>query len=432
MLNNKFIVNSTLSLITSTIVLIVIFSISIVVYEKHHLVTYYTLIMILSMIPNLILSPFVGAIIDKYNNKERFIWVGIVGASFTVLTIYLLINFKVKLFNPLILINIFFGAFFLVMFRPALSAIASQEICMKDMGKASSFIQVVNTVPSYLCPIISTFLLTLYSFTKIINITFIIQMIFMILTLGFILKQKSTNLSNIRIKQSNVAIDSHFIKDLTETYLYVKKHAYSSLLLLLLFVVFIFSCFEVTAIPALLEIYGKSELSLVLIIAGTGMILGNALFMFVKVPKNPILSILLLTIIVSILLFSAAFYKSTLFIKSFAFLFFLGFGIIFCLINTIVQSVFDKEIIGRVQALINTIYALGFITASIICGPIIDIIIPSFINKFNLFNIYSSSKIDSINLFWILISLFTISTNFLFLQINSLKILQSVYKKRSS
>lgn len=318
------------------------------------------------------------------------------------------------------------------MFRPALSAIASQEICMKDMGKASSFIQVVNTVPSYLCPIISTFLLTLYSFTKIINITFIIQMIFMILTLGFILKQKSTNLSNIRIKQSNVAIDSHFIKDLTETYLYVKKHAYSSLLLLLLFVVFIFSCFEVTAIPALLEIYGKSELSLVLIIAGTGMILGNALFMFVKVPKNPILSILLLTIIVSILLFSAAFYKSTLFIKSFAFLFFLGFGIIFCLINTIVQSVFDKEIIGRVQALINTIYALGFITASIICGPIIDIIIPSFINKFNLFNIYSCSKIDSINLFWILISLFTISTNFLFLQINSLKILQSVYKKRSS
>lgn len=228
-------------------------------------VSAYTGIAFLVSMPMLLLAPFIGVLVDRFDRRNIMLTAEL-GQILYLISMSLLywqelLNIWVVL--PFVAISSVCSA----CYTPALQASVSLMVNEKHLGRASGMLQLSGSVAMLIAPVAAAFLMSSIGFGGILTIN-----IFAVLT-GIII------LLTIRIPRPANSKEEkerpHFFKDALFGFKYIwLRSAMLKVVLFLSAVTVVTAMFQILVVPMVLGFTDKKELGLVMSFAGVGTLLG--------------------------------------------------------------------------------------------------------------------------------------------------------------
>lgn len=147
------------------------FAVGIWVYQSTGSVTSFALISICVMLPGIIVSPFAGALVDRFNRGRMMMLSDIVAGAGSLVLALLFFSGMLTLWKIYVLVSIasVAGAVRL----PAYMALLSQLVPIKHVGRTSGMMQVGPAAARVLSPLLAAFLLSKIDFQGVVAVDFI-------------------------------------------------------------------------------------------------------------------------------------------------------------------------------------------------------------------------------------------------------------------
>lgn len=334
-------------------------------YRNTGTITQFAITVLLIYLPKVIVSPFAGAVIDRWNRRWAMILSDGVTGIITIALIALVSTDKLAIWH--IYIAIIVSSSFNAFQVPAYTAAIAQIVPQKNLSRANGMVQVSNGIAKIASPFIAGLLMAYVGLQGILIldlVTFAIALISLFIV-------KFPNLKRRKIKRNSPI--KQLLNDTVSGWNYIAHRP--GLLRLLSFVAisyFTTGMLEVILWPLLYEPNSTERLGSILSIGGCGVLVGSLLMSVWGGAKNRVVVILGCVTLQGLVTFGAGLKISMLIMASGIFLYLFSQPIMISSNQAIWQSKVPVKLQGRVFSLQQSLERALAICAYVAAGPLVD------------------------------------------------------------
>ncbi|MEG4086347.1 MFS transporter [Microcoleus sp. POL10_C6] len=340
------------------------FALGVWVYERTGSVTQFALISVFARLPAILLFPFAGALIDRWNRRWAMILSDSGAGLSTVAVALLLVTGRLEIWHIYLAVAV--SSAFSAFQWPAYSAATTLLVPKQHLGRASGMIQLGEAAAQFLAPMLAAGLLSVIQLEGIILTDFATFLFSLVTLLNIRFPDAKTH--TVR-KAGNLSL----LREMAYGWTYIT--ARPGLLGLLIFIAvsnFAIGIAQVLFAPLILAFASVAVLGTVQSIACSGMVVGSILMSVWGGPKRRMygvfgfelllgLGIFFLGVRASIPLIAIAGFGAY-----FSAAFFLGSG------QAILQTKVAPEVQGRVFAVRRAIGGSSLPLGYLAAGPLAD------------------------------------------------------------
>ncbi|ARV58845.1 MFS transporter [Nostocales cyanobacterium HT-58-2] len=345
------------------------FALDVWVYQQTGSITQLSFLILFTTLPIVIISPFAGVLVDRWNRR----WIMILsdsGAALSTLTIaFVLVSRQINIRHHIYLVYLAtaISSSFSAFQWPAYKAATTLLVPKKHLGRASGLTQLAQAVGQLLSPILGGVLLEVIHLSGIMIVDFS-SFLFSLTTLLVV------RFPHPKATESRETNKTSLLSQAIYSFHYLT--ARSGLLALLFFLAssnFLLGILQVLAYPLILSLASPAQLGMIMFIGGVGILLGSLLMSTWGSGRQSYINILFCFMLLDgFSMLVAGLYPSILLFAVAAFLFFLGLPFI----NSSAQVIFQKkvapEVQGRVFSVNSAICSSSLPLAYLVAGPLAD------------------------------------------------------------
>jgi DHA3 family macrolide efflux protein-like MFS transporter len=340
------------------------FALGVWVYQLTGSTTQYSLIIVCSRLPGILISPIAGALIDRWDRRRAMIFSDL-GAGLTILAIALLyFAGALEIWHVCVALIINSG---LSAFQwPAYSAATTMLVSKKHYGRAAGMVQTGDALSHIVSPVLGGILLTAIMLHGIFLVDFA-TFLFSILTLLLV------RIPSPRKAEQVEAAKKSLLREVAYGWRYITSRPGLMALLVFFAVTNFFGGFIlVLTTPMVLSFASPSVLGTVLSIGGSGMLFGSMLMSTWGGPKRRIHGVLGFQLLTGLCFILAGLRPSAEIVTVAAFFFFFSLPFINGSSQAIWQSKIAPEVQGRVFAVRRMIAWSSVPLSYLIAGPLAE------------------------------------------------------------
>lgn len=318
----------------------------------------------LQAIPAILVGPFAGALVDRWDRKK---------------TMYISDIIRGLLLIPIIIVPgaerlyaIYAVAFLLtlagIFFDPSFGAALPKIVGKENILKANSLIQTTVSIVKILAPLTGAAVLAALgpSFLIVVDLlSFIVSAVTVILIK-----------TDLKIESESALSFSNILTDIKDGIGYiVKLRTVRSVMVAFLFIAFFEGIIEVLMLPYFKDILnaGEQGFGYAIAVQGTGQILGSLIIGFTG--KKMATDKLFMLCLGSLAVLGIPFVNLNSFIAVLPILCIIGVAVVglFISANTIIQSTVEDKFMGRVENSLNIIFQTGMLATTLLAGIMSEI-----------------------------------------------------------
>ena len=346
------------------------FALSVYVYEKTGSVSYVSLIILLSFMPSIILSPIGGLLADRYDRRLLMI----MGDLFSGLgLVYILWSIQAgeKSIVP-IFIGITFSSIFTSLLEPSYRATLTDILEEENYAKASGLIQAAGSAKYLISPVIAGMILSVAD----IRVILLLDILTFITTcLMIFLVRKSMNSETQNYKKDS-------FKGLLEGLFIIKENrGVYFLVIIMFFVCFFMGFIQILIRPMILALSSVKTAGIMESLCAVGLLIGSLWIGIAGIKKNYSKILAVACFFCGIFMSMTGVNKNLAIIGISTFLFFSTLPFMNSCADVLVRVSIPNELQGRVWGLISLITQMGTVVAYIISGIMADYVFEPMFNK---------------------------------------------------
>lgn len=345
------------------------FAIGLHLYQQTNSIMIYSLLVMLTIMPEIVIAPIAGVLIDRWNRKYAML-LGHAGAGVgSVVIMVLLYMGSTNLYYliPLITISSIFNGFVF----PAFTAATSQLLPKEELTKAGGLTQAGFGLVMIASPAVAGTLFANYGLTPIFAIdalTFTLAILILLC-----IKIPAVNQSEMTNAEQRPGI----LEELKEGFQFIRQHNHLIGILVLMSLVNInMGMLNVLITPLVLSVSDSTTVGVILSVSGVGVLVGSVLLiLFNKVNRHE-MKIVLFVFLQGIILVAAVFKLSVVTLGIASFLFMACAGLVNGLNQALWQITVPEEIQGRIFSFLTTVSGGTFLLGYMVSGPLIELMKP--------------------------------------------------------
>lgn len=340
------------------------FALGIWVYQHTGSVTQFALISLTTTLPLLVISPFAGALVDRWNHRYCMIISDSIAGVCTLVLALLIATSHLQVWHIYLITCI--SSIFTAFQWPAYSAATTLLVSKQHLGRASGMTQLAEAVSQLIAPVLGSALLVSLQLQGIILLDFV-SFLFALITLV------AVKFPQVKTSNANQEGKGSLLYEAKYGWDYIT--ARPGLLGLLIFVAtinFLTGVVNVLVTPLVLAFASVSILGIVLSVGGVGMLVGSLVMSLWGRVKYPIYSIFCFTLLGGFCILLVGMRPSIPVFLFSAFLYFFGLPIINGSSQVIWLKKVMPEVQGRVFALQRMIVWGALPLAYVVAGPLAD------------------------------------------------------------
>jgi MFS transporter, DHA3 family, macrolide efflux protein len=338
------------------------FALGIWLYRRTGSVTQLAMLSIAGTIPGMIVLPFAGVVVDRWDRWRLIIFSDFVAGIFALLIAGLLMTGHLTLGGMVVIV--FLSSGFYIVGELAFQTSAAQMVSADQLVRANGFLQFIPAVSAVLAPLLAGALL---GFVKI-------QAILFIDFATFVIAIALTAFSRIPAARApERKTGASIFSDILLGWRYLKARP-SLLGVLKFFVVlnFIMAMVNVLATPLALSFTSPAVLGRITSTAGIGMIVGSAVLGVWGGPKRRMVGFFMLLLVSGLSLVAAGARRSPWELGAAAFAFFFSFSFASACIAGVVQAKVSRDVQGRVFSVMGILASASTPVGFLVAGPLAD------------------------------------------------------------
>jgi DHA3 family macrolide efflux protein-like MFS transporter len=340
------------------------FALGATVYETSESVTQYGLVVLSAMLPNILLSPLAGALVDRWNRRWVMIFSDL-GAGFSTLSIALLfLSGQAKLWQ--ICLTSAISSACSAFQWPAYSAATTLLVPKEHYGRANGMTQLSQAIAYLISPALAGFLVMRIQVAGVILIDFI-TFLFAVLTLLLV------RIPNLKPTAEGKAGKGSLRQEVVYglTYL-VARPGLMGMLILFAALNFLMGFVNTLVTPLILAFTTKDILGTMLSIGGIGMLVGGGVMSVWGGPKRRITGVLGFLFLTGVFILIGGLEPSIYLTTAAAFGFFFCVPFVGASSQAIWQSKVAPDVQGRIFATRSMVAQLSAPVAMLLAGPLAD------------------------------------------------------------
>lgn len=340
------------------------FALGVWVYQQTGSASQFALILFSASLPAFLVSPVVGALVDRWNRRWVLILSDAGSAVATVAIVLLLWSDRLAIWHIYVAVAV--SAVFQAFQPPAFAASTTLLVAKKHFARASGMILMGQAVAQLLAPVTAGFLLVSIQLAGIIVIDIATFVFAVILLLLVRIPQPKTTAEGAAAKGS-LTSESAF------GWTYIKSRK-GLLGMLVMFAAYNFSIgiLAVLLTPLVLSFASAQTLGVVLSVAGTGLVLGGLVMTVTGGPRRRMRGIYLTFLVLGPTLFLGGLRESAAVVAIAAFIFMFGAQVVNASAQAIWQSKVAPDVQGRVFAIRRMVAMAAIPAAYLVGGPLAE------------------------------------------------------------
>jgi MFS transporter, DHA3 family, macrolide efflux protein len=340
------------------------FALDVWIYQQTGSVTQFAIGFLFSSLPPILIVPFAGTLIDRWNRRYCMI-IADCGAGLSMLAIAILL-FTGRLEIWHIYIATAFSSAFGSLQWPAYQAAIPQIVPPEYLDRANGLVQLADALKMLLPPILGGALVVTIQLQGVLLIDFMTFLCGM-LTLAIV------RFPNVRVDPEAEDKKESILTEFKYGLKYIRSRpGLASLIGFFTAANFLLSIISVLLVPLILSFATPTELGTILFIDGVGMLLSTLMLSTRGGPSQQINSILGFQLLAGLCIAATGFRASVPLAAVAAFLFAFGSPIVNCCSQAILQRKVEPEVQGRVFAIEGLLSNIFQPIAYIIAGPLAD------------------------------------------------------------
>jgi DHA3 family macrolide efflux protein-like MFS transporter len=328
--------------------------------------TILTTAMLVNIVPQVVLGPFIGPFIDRWNRKKIMIYSDLVTALLTLALVVLFYTNTIQVWHVYVILagRAISGSFQ----DPAMSASISMIVPEKHLARVNGLNMTLRGANNIVAPLTGAFLMEALKMQWVLAVDIITAVI----AVGIL-----TTLTIPQPPRTTLSAKPHIIGDMVQGFRYVASSRGLLLLLILIGVMSFFTAPGISLMPVFVTKYLGGEvlkLGWLQTARGIGVIAGGLILGIWGGFKRRIITVFIFIIIQAIAYMVFSFTTENLFLMGTAMIFVTGMSGAFVggPINAIFQSVVARDVQGRFFALMSSITGAMMPLGLIITGPFAD------------------------------------------------------------
>lgn len=353
------------------------FGLSIWVYQNSHTVASLSLITFFTVLPGVLITPFVGVLVDKWHRKSTIICSEISAAIVILILALLLITGSLEIWHTCI--AAFFTSVCGSFQMTAKASILPSMVSSHQIGRANGLIQFSSAIGQLSAPLLAGIIIVNLQLQGLLLIDLSSYFIGLITLLVIDIPQPEKSM-----------IASTGITAIFDDIIYGWENISSRLFLMIILAFMTINSFvngmtSVLINPLILSFSNATTFSSVMSIAGCGTLAGSIFMSIWGGGKKPISSLFIFSGLNGIALMITGLKPSIPLIALGISLVFFTLPIILSTNNTIWQNSVRPNVIGRVLSLFYTITGLGAALGTLTASPLSDIILKPMLDTNGIF-----------------------------------------------
>ncbi|WP_062058659.1 MFS transporter [Aquimarina longa] len=325
-------------------------------------VSSYSLVWFFEAVPGVVLAPFIGSLVDRWNKKQMIVW-GQVVAGVGSVALMILHHFALlQAWHIMIVAGIgsIASMFVFDAFQASTSTLVTKDKLVKANSMSSTMYGVVQMGVPILAPVLYK-LIGIKSIFFIDAVTFLISVVAFLL-LGFIVVARSSEKFNLR---ADLEVVKSFIKE---------KPGFKSFIFFFFLMSFLIGFISVLFTPLVLDFSNEYVLGIVMSCAGLGALVGGILVGVVKGIKRPMSTIINLGFVKSIVFFAIFLYISQYSLAIGGIILMALFTVEMVVSEAFLQALIPVEKQGRIMGVVSFFVGIAAPIAYFLAGPLVDFV----------------------------------------------------------
>lgn len=349
------------------------FGLGIWIFQKTGSAASFAMSAVCTVLPALLFAPFAGSIADRKKRKAIILLTDSIDAFLKILIVTLLIFNKLELWMvyPLVFISGTLGTFQ----NPAFGASIPMLVPTDRLTRANGLLQFSSAIQNLLAPVIAGFLYPLIELKGLFIIDFV-SFFFALASIAFI------KIPQPLIEKTKDSLVLAALKDLKYAWKYlIQKKGLMQLIVFFAFLNFIANLSMILLGPLMMSVYNSQAYGNVQAGIGLAMLLGGLCSSLIPDTKNKIKRILLILSLCSIGPIISGTTLNRIIITGGFFIFMFPVPYVNTLLMSIFQIKIERNVLGRVGALMTAILAAITPIAYLCAGPLADYVFEPLMNE---------------------------------------------------
>lgn len=349
------------------------FGLGIWIFQKTGSAASFAMSAVCTVLPALLFAPFAGSIADRKKRKAIILLTDSIDAFLKILIVTLLIFNKLELWMvyPLVFISGTLGTFQ----NPAFGASIPMLVPTDKLTRANGLLQFSSAIQNLLAPVIAGFLYPLIELKGLFIIDFV-SFFFALASIAFI------KIPQPLIEKTKDSLVLAALKDLKYAWKYlIQKEGLMQLIVFFAFLNFIANLSMILLGPLMMSVYNSQAYGNVQAGIGLAMLLGGFCSSLIPDTKNKIKRILLILSLCSIGPIISGTTLNRIIITGGFFIFMFPVPYVNTLLMSIFQIKIERNVLGRVGALMTAILAAITPIAYLCAGPLADYVFEPLMNE---------------------------------------------------
>lgn len=339
------------------------FSMGVWVYKQNGSVTQFALIYLLASLPKIVLAPFAGSLVDRWNRRTAMLVSDICAALCIFAVFLLLLNGRLEVWHVYVATAL--GSTFSTLQALAYAAATTQLVTKENLGRANGLVQLSFALGQLASPAMAGFLLAYTGLRGVILIDFVTFLVS--LTALLIVRIPSLLAGEGRAIRKSVLRDARFGLEYLKT-----RPGLVGLLFYFAITNLSLGFLQALVTPLVLTFASTKELGIIASVSGTGMLAGGLLMAARGTPKRLIQGVLISTFLQGCVLSLAGLRPNGILVATGGFLFLFFNPIVSSCSQTLWQRKVEPQSQGRVFAIRQMIAWSTLPLAYLLAGPLSD------------------------------------------------------------
>jgi DHA3 family macrolide efflux protein-like MFS transporter len=340
------------------------FAMSIWVLEHTHSVTQYTLTIVFAGLPGILVAPFAGALVDRWDRKWVMFWTDLGPAITTLTYAYLLYNNQLQVWH--VYIGVFCNSIFGTFQWPAYIAAITMLVDRKDYGRINGMLETGQSISTIGAPMIAGLLMYTIGITNILLVDFA-TFLFAASALLLVKIPRPEQSEEGRKAKGSIWKEAAF----GWTFIKARK-GLLNLLLFFAMVNLVMSLCGVAVLPMILGFTSKAVVGTLMSLVGVGTLIGGLIMASTGGPKKKIYGVLGAWAALSVWLVIIGIRPNVWLVGAGIILWYIGLPIMNASSQAIWQSKTPHDVQGRVFAVRRMIAQFTVPIGDFSAGPLAD------------------------------------------------------------
>ncbi|NJR54760.1 MAG: MFS transporter [Acaryochloris sp. CRU_2_0] len=340
------------------------FALGVWVYQQNQSIAQLALVILLTYLPNTLISAIAGALVDRWDRRWAMILSDSAAGIGTLIIGFLVLSHQLAIWHIYLAVGV--NSIFNAFQQPAYSAAIAQLTPPEQYSRINGMVQISRGIARVLSPAMAGFLIGIIGIGGILIIdfsTFLVALFTLLMVRFPTVHRRLTKPLQLQRLLQEMRFAGRYI---------TQRPGLSRLLLYMSTNYFSIGILEVVFWPLILDFGSREELGLVLSIGGTGMLLGSIVITAWGGPKQRVYGLLYFIPLQGLIMLMAALKTSIPLAAMGLFVYLFAQPIIVSCNQAIWQSKVPHHFQGRVFALQQMIEKSLAIFAYIVVGPLVE------------------------------------------------------------